>query len=325
MSRVNSPFFSPFSYQRDYKQELKKLDKHNIINFNMVNMGTSNVNTYLNNLSLDSFLNILYGSNQFDRNEINKLLEEKKKNSWSKRYQPYQVYRHVIENPNEYKKSNRRSNGKNNRKYNNAKKNGIFKGELDTINLTLKNNKTKLSKKILEEYKISLKYHKRTLGNKPKNYLKNERQKVDNLLGIINTKIDKIKKNNDTKKSKRRDVEELLINKINKLIEQIKESGIKNKSINIKVPSNFSQENLKNLEKMVEKTKIIAKNKKEKNIFSRKNKINDVIKTCEDILRIILSLLKNIPQSGGRKKYIINPLTGRKILKNGPTARRLNL
>ena len=25
------------------------------------------------------------------------------------------------------------------------------------------------------------------------------------------------------------------------------------------------------------------------------------------------------------KKYIINPLTGRKILKNGPTARKLNL
>lgn len=315
--------YSQYGYQQDYKQELKNLDKHNIINFNRVNMGTSNVNTYLNSLSLDLFLNILNDKDNFDRYKINQLLEEK--NGWSKKYKRSDVYRHVIQNPDKYKKSNRRNNGKNNKKYNNARKNGIFKGELDTINLTLKNNKTKLSKKILEEYKISLKYHKRTLGNKPKNYLKNERQKVDNLLRVINTKIDTIKKNNEIKKSKRKEVEELLINKINTLIEQIKESGIKNKSINIKVPSNFSQENLKKLENMVEKTKELAKNKKEKNIFSRKNKINVVIKTCEDILRIILSLLKNIPQSGGRKKYIINPLTGRKILKNGPTARKLNL
>lgn len=312
-----------WGYQRDYKQDLKMLDWNKIIDFNRVNMSGRSVDNYLNALSLYSFLNILKNGNQFDRNKINQLLEEK--NGWSKKYQPYKVYKDVIQNPNKYKTSNRRNNGKNNKKCNNVRKNGIFKGELDTINLTLTNNKTKLSKKILEEYKISLKYHKRTLGNKPKNYLKNERQKVDNLLGIINTKIDKIKKNNDTKKIKRREVEELLINKINKLIKQIKESGIKNKSINIEVPSKFSKENLENLKNMVEKTKKLAENKKEKNIFSRKNKINDVIKTCEDILRIILSLLKNIPQSGGRKKYIINPLTSRKILKNGPTARKLNL
>lgn len=325
----NNSKYLQYDYQQDNKQDLRRLDRNNIIDFNRVNMGGHNVDNYLNSLSLDSFLNILYDSNQFDRNKINQLLGEKKKYSWLKRYQPYQVYKLVIQNPNEYKKNNRRNNRRNNtKKYNNAKKSGIFKGELDTINLTLTNNKTKLSEKILEEYKISLKYHKRTLGNKPNNYLKNERQKIDNLLRIINTKIDTIKKNNEIKKSKRKEVEELLIKKINILIEQIKESRIKNKSINIKVPSNFSQENLKNLKIMVENTKNLAKKKKEKNIFSRKNKINVVIKTCEDILRIIISLLNNNKkklQAGGRKKYIINPLTGRKILKNGPTARKLNL
>jgi len=321
MSRVNSPFFSPFSYQRDYKQELKKLDKHNIINFNMVNMGTSNVNTYLNNLSLDSFLNILYGSNQFDRNEINKLLEEKKKNSWSKRYQPYQVYRHVIENPNEYKKSNRRSNGKNNKKYNNARKNGELKGELGTIKISLSNKNSNFSKKLLRGYERILEFHERRLRNTRNNVSKKEKEEISMLLRNIKIIMEKKEEKNRVERKNTDDSIKNFRVKLNNLIDNMEKSKRKY-TITIRQPTSITKSVLESLQSKVNEVK---KEANKPAAFGKTSK--SVSKASEAVLIKIDELLKNksIPQSGGGKKYIINPLTGRKILKNGPTAIRLNL
>ena len=62
--------YSPFSHQRDYKQQLRNLDKDNIINFREVDMQGRDVDNYLNSLLVDKFLYILNNGNQFDRNKI---------------------------------------------------------------------------------------------------------------------------------------------------------------------------------------------------------------------------------------------------------------
>jgi hypothetical protein len=307
--------YSQYGYQQDYKQELRKLDSNRIIDFNRVNMGGHNVDSYLNNLSIDNFLYILKNGNQFDKNKINQLLLQTNK------YGRKTVYKDVIQNPDKYKKNNRRSNGKNNKKCNNARKNGELKGELQTIKISLSNKNSNFSKKVLGDYKSILEYHERRLRNTKNNVSKNEKKDINDLLKIIKDIMKKKGEKNNIEKNKRDKAIENFREKLNTLIDKMEKSKRKY-TTTIRQPTTITKQNLLNL---ISKVKEAKKEANKPAIFGKSSK--SVSDASKEVLSEIDELLKNknIPQRGGRKKYIINPLTGRKILKNGPTARKLNL
>lgn len=321
-----------YNYIMENYQELINLDKHNIINLNSedkLKISIHGLDNYLNNLLIDDFLNILKNRYEFDKNEINKLLQEKK-NSWSKKYQPYQVYRHVIQNPNLYKKNNRRNNRRINRrnntkKSNNGRKNGELngelKGELQTIKISLSNKNSNFSKKVLGEYKSILEYHERRLRNTKNNVLKKEKQEITDLLKRIKSIMVKKEEKNKNEKNKRNKAIEIFREKLNTLIKKMVKSKRKYITI-IEQPTRINKQSLLTLKSKVNEAK---KEANKPAIFGKTSK--SVSEASKNVLREIDELLKNksIPQRGGGKKYIINPLTGRKILKNGPTARKLNL
>lgn len=307
--------YSQYGYHQDNKSDLKRLDGNNIIDFNRVNMGGHNVDSYLNNLSIDNFLYILKNGNQFDKNKINQLLLQTNK------YGRKTVYKNVIQNPNEYKKSNRRSNGKNNKKYNNARKNGELKGELQTIKISLSNKNSNFSKKVLREYERILEFHERRLRNTRNNVSKKEKEEISMLLGNIKIIMKKKEEKNKIEKNKTDKSIQNFREKLNTLIDKMDKSKRKY-TTTIRQPTRITIYKLTNLKSKVNEAK---KEANKPGVFGKTSK--SVSDASKDVLREIEELLKNknIPQRGGRKKYIINPLTGRKILKNGPTARKLNL
>lgn len=318
----NYQFYKKKYFYNYMKWRLRELDVYNIIDIKRVNMsGRSSVDNYLNDLSLDEFLYILKNGNQFDKNEINKLLEAK--NGLRKKHKKSQVYRRVIENPNLFKRRNNRRNNKNvsNKSRKNGELSGELRGELETIKISLSNTNTNFSKKVLREYRSILEYQERRLRNTKNNVLKKEKQDITDLLRIIKSIMLKKEKNNKYKKNKSNRAIQNFREKLNTLIDKMNESKRKY-TTTIKQPSTITIAVLTNLKAKVKEAK---KEANKPAIFGKYSK--SVSDASYDVLREIEELLKNksIPQSGGRKKYIINPLTGRKILKNGPTARKLNL
>ena len=126
---------------------------------------------------------------------------------------------------------------------------------------------------------------------------------------------------NNIEKNKRDKAIKNFREKLNTLIDKMEKSKRKY-TTTIRQPTTITKQSLLTLKSKVNEAK---KEANKPAIFGKVSK--SVSDASKEVLREIDELLKNksIPQSGGRKKYIINPLTGRKILKNGPTARKLNL
>lgn len=188
------------------------------------------------------------------------------------------------------------------------------------INKIIKNGNSYLSPSRLNDLKAYFK--KRSNGSiSSQNYeslesLRKRRNYQKNKKIIKNQQLSKNKKNNYKSLNTKNNSNDIIFLRYQKLIKYLK---TKNKYKNLNSLKNGQNKNLSYNKILLNLEDII---KRAKSGFGDRK----VLQEASKIVSNIMNKQKQRNKTGGaKKKYITNPLTGRKILKNGLTARKLNL
>lgn len=314
-SRGYSSFSSVFD-------KISAMDTHRLMNKTKLRRQSSyfsDKRSFFNDLSIQNFLNLLTDS----RNVNRRLLQQQIGQIGKER-----AYIDFLRNPGNY---NMQSSSKTKK----VNQNQLLLGEYKVVKNLLDNKNSSLigiSNRELNELGFILRTYKGQLSKSNNSKSSAKIKEAKNLLYKIQT-IKNKKKSKNTNKT--------LKNKITKQKNKLRQDII---NLNTSLSNSNRRKKYKNKLHIGEITQAtlgqlssdlasIKKIAEKKVWFSQNTDVLLKIYVLETSIKTMNSLLTkpssiSRQQKGGKKsrrKYIINPLTGRKILKNGPTARKLKL